>query len=125
VGGPAPAEGLLVQLQAELRPGGPAVRGATWRVCEAHREAIQGWRSDGARGAALAELLLRASGQRVPERTLSRFVQTALRAARPAGHLSGEALQVEPVDGRSVAPARPEIGPGPLGDGARQGCAQA
>ncbi len=41
VGGPAPAEGLLVQLQAELRPGGRAERGATWRVCEAHRDAIQ------------------------------------------------------------------------------------
>ena len=104
VGGPAPSESLLVQVQAEIRPGGPAERGATWRLCDAHRDAIQGWLKDGARGPKVAELLLRASGVEVPLRTLSRFIQTELRperrapTVRLAEHPPGKVLEIDHVE---------------------------
>jgi len=72
-------DGFLGALALSLRPGRSGPRGESWRLCEVHRDVIEGWLSqDKLRLTKVQTLLTRRTGQRVPYRTLHRFATAEL-----------------------------------------------
>jgi transposase len=78
-GGEPPDDALIAQVIAAVHPGRPSQDvGSARALCRAHREIIAGWVEEGCNGPRVAELLERHTGQRVPRRTLGRFLAEEL-----------------------------------------------
>lgn len=78
-GGEPPDDALIAQVIAAVHPGRPSQEvGSARALCRAHREIIAGWVEEGCNGPRVAELLERHTGQRVPRRTLGRFLAEEL-----------------------------------------------
>lgn len=100
--------GLVV---AAVRVGSPKERGASWRLLERHRSAIEKWFEQGLLLTKVHELLKRTTGQPVVYRTLHRFATEELghgkrgTTVRVADGKPGEVLEVDfGLLGRLVEP---------------------
>lgn len=76
--GEAVSEAVLGGAVALVRSSGPGVHGESWPMCEAHRERLSGWVSEGVALAKVQELLHRQAGVVVPYRTLHRYARQEL-----------------------------------------------
>lgn len=93
---------LLGDLAGRLQPGAVGNHGAAWRVCETHRNKLQGWVDQDLKLSKVFQLLRRHVGPVVPERTFYRYVNSELRRPkRPRGTMRvddcapGQELQVD------------------------------
>jgi transposase len=90
--------GLVVEA---VRVGSPGERGASWRLFEEHRGAIEKWLEQGLTLTKVHELLKRTTGQPVVYRTLHRFAREELghgkrrTTVRVADGKPGEAVEVD------------------------------
>ena len=70
---------FLGAMAVSLHPGRSGPRGASWELCDAHRDALKGWlEKDKLQLTKVQTLLTRRTGREVPYRTLHRFVTAEL-----------------------------------------------
>ena len=69
---------LVGEIAYRVQAKGPGRHGATWAVCEEHRERLKEWVDEGLKLTKVRVLLERHTGQSVPYRTLHRFARNEL-----------------------------------------------
>ena len=74
---------VLAAVAEAVRPGGSTEVGDHRAACRKHRELLEGWYAEGCKGPKIARLLERNTGEKVPLRTLQRFLEEELADADP------------------------------------------
>lgn len=71
-------DGLVGEVTHRVQHRDPGRHGASWEVCERHRERIEGWIEEGLKLTKVRVLLERHTGETVPYRTLHRYASSEL-----------------------------------------------
>ena len=71
-------DALVGEVTHEVQSRGPGRHGASWMVCQDHRERLQAWLDEGLKLTKVRVLLERQTGESVPYRTLHRFAHSEL-----------------------------------------------